>query len=98
VIGSEIIVPIESMLEKSVTARVRFAAGTHRPIMFTDAGNTAASPRPSAMRAAISAGSEMSAAGGVNIVNADHHNTAAPRTILPPKRLASAPLAAMNAR
>src|SRR5690349_20946049 len=89
---------MDSALVNSATARVWYAAGTHRLTMFTDAGKTAASPRPRAMRATMSAGSEIIAAGGVSAVNIDHHRTAAPRMTFPPYRFARAPLAAMKAR
>ena len=85
-------------LVRSVTARERAPVGTQRPIMLIEAGNTAASPSPSAMRARISAGSDSRAAGGVSAVNSDHQMTAAPKMILPPKRLASAPLATIISR
>jgi len=63
---------------------------------FFEAGNTAASPSPRAIRAVTSSGNEIDAATGVSTVNNDHQTTAAPRTILPPKRFASAPLANMS--
>jgi hypothetical protein len=52
--------------------------------MFMEAGNTAASPSPSAMRATISAPSDIIAAGGVSAVQAYHQTTATPRTSQPP--------------
>ena len=57
--GSEKTVPMDSPLEKSATARERCAAGTQRPTMLMQAGKTAASPSPRAIRAAMRTGSEM---------------------------------------
>src|ERR1041384_5819087 len=93
VTGSENTVPSESALVKSATARDRCSTGTQRPTMLIDAGKTAASPRPSAMRATMSAVSERYAAGGVSVVNEDHQMTAMPSSSLPPYRLARPPLA-----
>src|SRR5512143_3050634 len=90
--GSDTTVPSDSPLVNSAMARDRLATGTQRPTMLMDAGKTAASPRPNAMRAPMSAGSERNAAGGVSKVNSDHQNTATPSTIFPPYRLATVPL------
>jgi hypothetical protein len=84
VTGSANTVPMASPLLKSATARERRSGGTHRPNMLKEPGNTAASPMPSAMRAAISAGSDSCAATGVRRVNSDHQRTAAPSTRRPP--------------
>ncbi len=77
-------VPNEIALMISAVARDRCSGGTQREIMFIEAGNTAASPSPSAMRAAISAPSDITAAGGVSAVHADHQSTATPSTSQPP--------------
>ena len=76
--------PSEIALTSSAVARERRSAGTQRPIMLIEAGNTAASPRPSAMRATINAVNDIIAAGGVSIVHADHQSTAMPSTSQPP--------------
>jgi hypothetical protein len=76
--------PLRQGPDSSATACERYNGGTQRPIMLIDAGKTAASPSPSAIRAPTSAGSESSAAGGVSSVNSDHHTTATPSTSLPP--------------
>jgi hypothetical protein len=57
---------------------------------------TAASPSPSPIRAAISAAIETDAAHGVSSVKTDHHTTQIASTRLPPKRVASQPLATMK--
>ena len=84
VMGSENSVPNESALENRAVARERDSGGTQRPTMLIEAGNTAASPSPSAMRARISAGKPSSAAGGVSSVHTDHQITAKPSTRRPP--------------
>ena len=84
VAGNANTVPSEIALMMSAVARERRSGGTQREIMFMEAGNTAASPSPSAMRAAISAPSDIIAAGGVSAVHADHQSTATPSTSQPP--------------
>lgn len=79
------------------TARERCASGTQWPIRLMEAGMTAATPAPSAMRAQIKVGSEIRAAGRVSAANKDHQTTAISRTTLPPYRFDSAPLTSMSA-